>query len=42
MLLFVPAVIAAIGVVINPANWFVTPLEGGYVERPMAHGSGWS
>ncbi|MEW4431261.1 diguanylate cyclase [Paenibacillus pabuli] len=33
ILLFVPAVIAAIGVVINPANWFVTPLEGGYVER---------
>ncbi|MEN1988022.1 diguanylate cyclase [Paenibacillus hubeiensis] len=31
--LFVPAVIGAIGVVLNPWNWFVTPLGGGYAER---------
>ncbi|MBD8841993.1 diguanylate cyclase [Paenibacillus sp. CFBP 13594] len=32
-LLFVPAVIGAIGVVFNPWNEFVIPLEGGYIER---------
>ncbi|MGF9699357.1 diguanylate cyclase [Paenibacillus sp. MABNR03] len=32
-LLFTPAIVAAVGVMINPLNWFVTPLEGGYVER---------
>ncbi|MBT2284937.1 diguanylate cyclase [Paenibacillus polymyxa] len=32
-LLFVPAVIGAIGVVANPWNEFVIPLEGGYIER---------
>ncbi|MGG4400702.1 diguanylate cyclase [Paenibacillus amylolyticus] len=32
-LLFVPAVIGAIGVVTNPWNEFVIPLEGGYIER---------
>ena len=32
-LLFAPAIIAAVGVVINPNNLFVTPLEGGYVHR---------
>ncbi|WP_145335129.1 diguanylate cyclase [Paenibacillus xylanexedens] len=33
LLLFVPAVIGAIGVVANPWHDFVTPLEGGYIER---------
>ncbi|MGC5774877.1 diguanylate cyclase [Paenibacillus pabuli] len=32
-LLFIPAVIGAVGVILNPWSWFVTPLEGGYVER---------
>lgn len=32
-LLFIPAVIGAVGVILNPWGWFVTPLEGGYVER---------
>ncbi|WP_091012274.1 histidine kinase N-terminal 7TM domain-containing diguanylate cyclase [Paenibacillus amylolyticus] len=32
-LLFVPAVIGVIGVVANPWNEFVIPLEGGYIER---------
>ncbi|KAJ3198238.1 hypothetical protein HK101_007759 [Irineochytrium annulatum] len=32
-MLFVPAVIGAIGVVANPWNEFVIPLEGGYIER---------
>ncbi|UPK43946.1 histidine kinase N-terminal 7TM domain-containing diguanylate cyclase [Paenibacillus pabuli] len=32
-LLFIPAIIGAVGVTLNPWNWFVTPLEGGYVER---------
>ncbi|KAA8753932.1 diguanylate cyclase [Paenibacillus sp. UASWS1643] len=32
-LLFVPAVIGAIGVVANPWNEFVISLEGGYIER---------
>ncbi|WP_339847693.1 diguanylate cyclase [Paenibacillus sp. FSL W7-1088] len=32
-LLFIPAVIGAIGVVANPLNEFVIPLEGGYIER---------
>jgi diguanylate cyclase (GGDEF)-like protein len=33
VLLFVPAVIGAIGVVANPWHDFVMPLEGGYIER---------
>ncbi|SEL79533.1 diguanylate cyclase [Paenibacillus sp. OK003] len=32
-LLFIPAIIGAVGVILNPWSWFVTPLEGGYVER---------
>lgn len=32
-LLFVPALIGAVGVVANPWREFVVPLEGGYIER---------
>ncbi|WP_044647816.1 diguanylate cyclase [Paenibacillus terrae] len=32
-LLFAPAVIVAVGVVMNPFSLFVTPLEGGYIDR---------
>ncbi|MGG4146327.1 diguanylate cyclase [Paenibacillus algorifonticola] len=32
-LLFAPAVIAAVGVIINPFNLFVAPMRGGYVDR---------
>ncbi|SFF04886.1 diguanylate cyclase (GGDEF) domain-containing protein [Paenibacillus algorifonticola] len=32
-LLFAPAVIAAVGVIMNPFNLFVAPLGGGYVDR---------
>lgn len=36
-LLFIPAVIGAVGVILNPWGWFVTPLEGGYIEREYGH-----
>ncbi|MEO3945812.1 diguanylate cyclase [Gorillibacterium sp. CAU 1737] len=31
--LFTPALLAAAGVLLNPSNRFVNPLEGGYIER---------
>lgn len=33
MLLFIPAIISSLGVVLNPNGWFVLPVNGGYVER---------
>ncbi|WP_379137948.1 diguanylate cyclase [Paenibacillus sp. sgz500958] len=33
MLLFVPAFLSSLGVVLNPNGWFVLPVNGGYVER---------
>ncbi|QSF45006.1 diguanylate cyclase [Paenibacillus tianjinensis] len=33
MLLFIPAFISSLGVVLNPNGWFVLPVNGGYVER---------
>ncbi|WP_232238832.1 diguanylate cyclase [Paenibacillus forsythiae] len=33
LFLFVPAVLSALGVVINPGGWFVLPLNGGYIQR---------
>lgn len=33
MLLFVPALLSSLGVVLNPNGWFVQPVNGGYVER---------
>ena len=33
ILLFIPAVITSLGVVLNPHGWFVLPVNGGYVER---------
>ncbi|MGG6310545.1 diguanylate cyclase [Paenibacillus macerans] len=32
-LFVVPAVVAAVGVILNPTNIFVQPLEGGYIHR---------
>ncbi|AIQ55421.1 histidine kinase N-terminal 7TM domain-containing diguanylate cyclase [Paenibacillus sp. FSL R7-0331] len=33
ILLFLPAVFSSLGVILNPYGWFVTPVNGGYVER---------
>ncbi|MFB5763960.1 histidine kinase N-terminal 7TM domain-containing diguanylate cyclase [Paenibacillus medicaginis] len=33
LLLSIPAVVAAVGVAMNPFNLFVKPLEGGYIHR---------
>ncbi|WP_249902229.1 diguanylate cyclase [Paenibacillus sp. PK3_47] len=33
MLLFVPAFLSSLGVVLNPNGWFVQPVNGGYAER---------
>ncbi|KUP20735.1 diguanylate cyclase [Paenibacillus sp. DMB5] len=33
ILLFLPAVFSSLGVILNPNEWFVRPVNGGYVER---------
>ncbi|MDF9839836.1 MULTISPECIES: diguanylate cyclase [unclassified Paenibacillus] len=33
ILLFLPAVFSSLGVILNPYEWFVRPVNGGYVER---------
>lgn len=33
LLLFIPAFLSSLGVVLNPHGWFVLPVNGGYAER---------
>ncbi|QWU16177.1 diguanylate cyclase (GGDEF) domain-containing protein [Paenibacillus sophorae] len=33
LFLFVPALLAVLGVIVNPNGWFVLPVNGGYIQR---------
>ncbi|WP_240479771.1 diguanylate cyclase [Paenibacillus wynnii] len=33
LLLFIPSVVLSLGVITNPHDWFVLPVDGGYIQR---------